>query len=89
MAERTTNGGSTPTSSAEATAGDKPLTTGQSEFEHATHLDADDVDMQLAATLRPTRARGKGLTMLVTFVAGTGFTLFGYGEALSSTAPHD
>ncbi|ORX35673.1 general substrate transporter [Kockovaella imperatae] len=43
-----------------------------------------DVDMAKAAQIRPSRLRGKGLTFMVTFVAGTGFTLFGYDQGVMS-----
>lgn len=43
----------------------------------------DSVDLEEAASLRPTKLRGKALTWMVTFVAGTGFTLFGYGQSMT------
>ncbi|RSH88976.1 hypothetical protein EHS25_002638 [Saitozyma podzolica] len=39
------------------------------------------VDTSYTATLQPSRLRGFRLTAMVTFVAGTGFTLFGYDQA--------
>ncbi|WWC58333.1 uncharacterized protein I303_100873 [Kwoniella dejecticola CBS 10117] len=44
-----------------------------------------DVDTHYAAQLRPSRLSGKWLTYMVTFVAGTGFTLFGYDQGVLSS----
>ena len=41
------------------------------------HSKLPQVDMEKAASLKPSRLRGKLLTAMVTFVAGTGFILFG------------
>ncbi|WWC66761.1 uncharacterized protein I206_100666 [Kwoniella pini CBS 10737] len=44
-----------------------------------------DVDTHYAAQLKPSRLSGKSLTYMVTFVAGTGFTLFGYDQGVLSS----
>ncbi|WVQ84605.1 hypothetical protein IAT38_006760 [Cryptococcus sp. DSM 104549] len=41
-------------------------------------------DLRYASTLRPSRISGKWLTWMVTFVAGTGFTLVGYDQGVMS-----
>ncbi|ODN88840.1 sugar transporter [Cryptococcus wingfieldii CBS 7118] len=45
-------------------------------------LSQDDIDA--ARNVRPSAIRGKWLTWMVTFVAGTGFTLFGYDQGVMS-----
>ncbi|WRT63908.1 uncharacterized protein IL334_000834 [Kwoniella shivajii] len=46
---------------------------------------AAEVDTHYAAQLKPSRVSGKWLTYMVTFVAGTGFTLFGYDQGVLSS----
>ncbi|WVO14659.1 hypothetical protein L204_102296 [Cryptococcus depauperatus] len=41
-------------------------------------------DLQAAQSVKPSRITGKWLTWMVTFVAGTGFTLFGYDQGVMS-----
>ena len=41
-----------------------------------------EVNTHYAAQLQPSKLRGKALTAMVTFVAGTGFTLFGYDQGV-------
>jgi len=41
-----------------------------------------EVDMERAASMKPSRLHGKALSIMVTVVAGTGFTLFGYDQGV-------
>ena len=52
------------------------------EYTHGRKSNLPQVDMERAARLRPSRLRGRALTAMVTFVAGTGFILFGRLDVL-------
>ncbi|WVQ84416.1 hypothetical protein IAT38_006568 [Cryptococcus sp. DSM 104549] len=59
--------------------------------DHGTTTDPDtggfrlsEEDLRYASTIKPSRISGKWLTWMVTFVAGTGFTLFGYDQGVMS-----
>ncbi|KAK6902816.1 sugar transporter [Kwoniella mangroviensis CBS 10435] len=56
---------------------------GSMESDNATLV--AEVDTHYAAQLKPSRVSGKWLTYMVTFVAGTGFTLFGYDQGVLSS----
>ncbi|WOO81318.1 Sugar transporter STL1 [Vanrija pseudolonga] len=51
---------------------------------HEAGFETPPIDLEEAALLRPTKLRGKALNFMVTFVAGTGFTLFGYDQGVMS-----
>ncbi|OXB33636.1 hypothetical protein LQV05_001629 [Cryptococcus neoformans] len=60
-----------------------------SDADNATILSSNafrlsEEDIQAARDVTPSRVSGKGLTWMVTFVAGTGFTLFGYDQGVMS-----
>ncbi|ODO05042.1 hypothetical protein I350_05655 [Cryptococcus amylolentus CBS 6273] len=59
--------------------GEKTATTDEG---NGFRLSQDDIDA--ARNVRPSAIRGKWLTWMVTFVAGTGFTLFGYDQGVMS-----
>ncbi|WWD16344.1 hypothetical protein CI109_100770 [Kwoniella shandongensis] len=44
-----------------------------------------ELDTHYAAQLKPSRVSGKWLVWMITFVAGTGFTLFGYDQGVMSS----
>jgi hypothetical protein len=52
--------------------------------EHEAGFETPPVDWEEAARFRPSKLKGNGLTYMVTFVAGTGFTLFGYDQGVMS-----
>lgn len=54
--------------------------------EHEAGFETPPIDWEAAARFRPSTLKGNGLTYMVTFVAGTGFTLFGYDQGVMSGA---
>jgi hypothetical protein len=48
-------------------------------------VDFPDVDLDYAATLRPSRLRGKKLLYMITYVCGTAFVCFGFDQGVLSS----
>lgn len=51
---------------------DQEKAIGKRSGEHEAGFETPPIDWEAAAAVRPSKLKGKGLTWMVTFVAGTG-----------------